>query len=112
MQIAIDEEWYVVQGQNLSAYQVEPDVLEVEKPLKNDLHPTMKPLKLLRRMIRNSSNPNDIVFEPFSGSGSTIMACENEGRLCRAIELMPKYVAVDLQRWTDATGKTPVLLKP
>ena len=112
LQIAIDEELYVVQGQNLSAYQVEPDVLEVEKPLKNDLHPTMKPLKLLRRMIRNSSNPNDIVFEPFSGSGSTIMACENEGRLCRAIELMPKYVAVDLQRWTDATGKTPVLLKP
>ena len=112
LQIAFEDELYVIQGENLSACQVEPDVFQVEKPQKNDLHPTMKPLKLLRRMIRNSSNPDNIVFEPFSGSGSTILACENEGRACRAIELMPKYVAVDLQRWTDATGETPLLLKP
>jgi site-specific DNA-methyltransferase (adenine-specific) len=109
LQIIFDEEAYVVQGQNMAAYQVEPDVLEVEKPQKNDLHPTMKPLRLLRRMIRNSSNPDDIVYEPFSGSGSTILACENEGRACRAIELMPKYAAVGIQRWVDATGKIPIL---
>lgn len=107
LQILFDEESYVVQGQNMAAYQMEPDVFEVEKPLKNELHPTMKPLRLLRRMIRNSSNRDDVVFEPFSGSGSTILACENEQRVCRAIELMPKYVAVDLQRWMDATGKEP-----
>jgi site-specific DNA-methyltransferase (adenine-specific) len=111
LQIVFDEEAYIVQGQNMTAYQVEPDVLEVEKPQKNELHPTMKPLKLLRRMIRNSSNPGDIIFEPFSGSGSTILACENEGRVCRAIELMPKYVAVGIQRWVDATGRVPMLLE-
>jgi len=110
LQVIFDDEAYVVQGENLSAYQVEPDVMEVEKPQKNELHPTMKPLRLLRRMIRNSSNPGDIVFEPFSGSGSTILACENEGRTCRAIELMPKYIAVGIQRWADATGGIPVLI--
>lgn len=111
LQILYEDQAFVVEGQNLSTYQVEPDVLEVEKPQKNELHPTMKPLKLMRRMIRNSSNEGDIVYEPFSGSGSTILACENEGRICKAIELLPKYVAVDLQRWLDATGKAPVLLK-
>lgn len=112
LQVLYDQELFVVQGDNLSAYQMEPDVLEVEKPQKNELHPTMKPLKLLRRMIRNSSREDAIVFEPFSGSGSTMLACENEGRVCKAIELLPKYAAVNLQRWQDATGKKPVLLKP
>lgn len=112
LQIVYDDEVYIAQGQNLAAYKIEPDVMEIEKPQKNELHPTMKPLKLMRRMIRNSSNEGDVVYEPFSGSGSTILACENEGRICKAIELLPKYVAVDLQRWEDATGNAPVLLKP
>jgi DNA modification methylase len=50
------------------------------------------------------------VFELFSGSASTLMACEQLGRKCRAIELDPDYVAVGLQRWADATGKTPKLV--
>lgn len=110
LQIVFDDEAYIVQGENLHAFQTEPDVIRVDKPQKSELHPTMKPLKLLRKMIRNSSMPGALVYEPFSGAGSTILASENEGRVCYAIELLPKYVAVDLQRWLDATGKQPVLL--
>lgn len=110
IQISIGDELYVVQGDNLEIYQVEPDVIHVEKPQKNELHPTMKPLKLVRRMIRNSSVQDDIVYDPFCGSGSTLLACENEKRKCFAVELLPKYAAVTLQRWVDATGKEPRLM--
>lgn len=110
IQIAIGDELYIVQGDNLELYQVEPDVIHVEKPQKNELHPTMKPLKLMRRMIRNSSMQGDIVYDPFCGSGSTLLACENEKRKCFAVELLPKYAAVTLQRWMDATGKEPRLM--
>jgi DNA modification methylase len=71
------------------------------------LHPTQKPVDVPKRAIGNSCPPKGIVFEPFSGSASTLMACEQLGRKCRAIELDPDYVAVGLQRWADATGKTP-----
>jgi DNA modification methylase len=50
------------------------------------------------------------IYEPFSGSGTTLIACEQLGRKCRAIEISPGYVAVALQRWADATGKTPKLV--
>jgi len=74
------------------------------------LHPTQKPIDVPKRAIGNSCPPKGIVFEPFSGSASTLMACEQLGRKCRAIELDPDYVAVGLQRWADATGKTPKLV--
>jgi DNA modification methylase len=74
------------------------------------LHPTQKPVDVPKRAIGNSCPPKGIVFEPFSGSASTLMACEQLGRKCRAIELDPDYVAVGLQRWADATGKTPKLV--
>jgi len=51
-----------------------------------------------------------LIADPFSGSGTTLIACEQLGRKCRAIEISPAYVAVALQRFKDATGKTPVLL--
>jgi DNA modification methylase len=62
----------------------------------------------MARPIRN--HDSEYVYEPFSGSGTTIIACEKLKRKCRAIELNPAYVAVALQRWADATGKTPKLL--
>jgi len=74
------------------------------------LHPTQKPIEIPKRAIGNSCPPKGIVFEPFSGSASTLIACEQLGRKCRAIELDPQYVAVGLQRWADATGKTPRLV--
>jgi|688.fasta_scaffold430893_1 DNA modification methylase len=70
-------------------------------------HSTQKPIECMERPIRNNSKPGELVYEPFSGSGTTIIACERTGRKCRAIELNPAYVAVAIQRWADATGKEP-----
>ena len=72
-------------------------------------HGTQKPVEAMRRPIVNNSDRGDPVFEPFSGSGTTIIACEVTGRHCRAIELDPRYVDVDVKRWQDFTGKTAVL---
>jgi DNA modification methylase len=85
---------------------------QIDKPMKSETgHSTQKPLECMARPIRNNSNVGDLVYEPFSGSGTTIIACEQLGRKCRAIEISPAYVAVALQRWVDATGKTPKLLQ-
>lgn len=70
-------------------------------------HSTQKPVECMARPIRNHGKAGDLVYEPFSGSGTTIIACEQTGRRCRAIEISPGYVAVALQRWADATGKRP-----
>lgn len=81
-------------------------VIYENKPTANDLHPTMKPIKLIARLIRNSSQKGDKVFDGFGGSGSTLMACEQLGRKCYTIELDPHYADVILQRWEKFTGKT------
>ena len=80
------------------------DVWFFDKPAKNDLHPTMKPVALVERAIRNSSKSRDIVLDPFGGSGTTMIAAEHAGRRARLIELDPKYVDVIVQRWQTATG--------
>ncbi|WP_288128597.1 site-specific DNA-methyltransferase [Thiomonas sp.] len=80
------------------------DVWQIKKPQKNDLHPTMKPVELVERAIRNSSKTRDIVLDPFGGSGSTLIACEKAGRRARLIELDPKYVDVIVRRWQEFTG--------
>ena len=72
-------------------------------------HGTQKPVEAMRRPIVNNSDPGDPVFEPFSGSGSTLIACEVTGRKCRAIELNPAYVDVGVKRWQAFTGKVAVL---
>ena len=81
------------------------DVWQIKKPQKNDLHPTMKPVELVERAIRNSSKTQDIVLDPFGGSGSTLIACEKSGRRARLIELDPKYVDVIIRRWQDFSGQ-------
>lgn len=81
------------------------DLWQIPRPKRSDEHPTMKPVELVVRSITNSSNPGDIVYEPFSGSGTTVLACEKTGRQCRAIELEPKYVQVAIERWQKFTGK-------
>lgn len=85
-----------------------PSVLREEKPKRNDLHPTMKPVALIERMLRNSGRPGDVVLEPFGGSGSTLMAAERLSMSARVIELAPAYVDVIVRRWKDYTGKTAV----
>ncbi len=81
------------------------DVWQISKPQKNDLHPTMKPVELVERAVRNSSKTRDIVLDPFGGSGSTLIACEKAGRRARLIELDPKYVDVIVRRWQEFTGQ-------
>lgn len=79
---------------------------------KDDLkyHPTVKPVKMLEDAILDVSNPNEIVLDCFAGSGSTLLACENTHRCCRAIEYEPHYSDVILYRWQLLTGKEPVFI--
>ena len=81
------------------------DVWQIKKPHKNDLHPTMKPVELVERAIRNSSRPGDTVLDCFGGSGTTMIAAEKSGRLARLMELDPKYVDTIVRRWQDHSGK-------
>ncbi|MDH4201392.1 MAG: DNA modification methylase [Phycisphaerae bacterium] len=80
------------------------DVWEVNKPRKNDLHPTMKPVELILRAVTNSSKQGAIVLDPFMGSGSTLIACEQSNRTCYGMELDPGYCDVVVQRWEEFTG--------
>lgn len=68
----------------------------------------MKPVELVERAVRNSSKTQDIVLDPFGGSGTTLIACEKSGRRARLIELDPKYVDVIVRRWQDYTGQSAV----
>lgn len=91
---------------------LETDVVRENKTLKNDLHPTMKPIKLLARFINNSSKKDDIVLDLFGGSGSTLIACEQTGRRCYTMELDPKYCDVIIKRWENFTGETAIKIAP
>jgi DNA modification methylase len=73
------------------------------------VHGTQKPVECMRRPIENNSSPGQAVYEPFSGSGTTIIAAEMTGRACHAIELSPAYVDVAVQRWQSFTGEQAVL---
>lgn len=84
------------------------DIWNIKKPQKNDLHPTMKPVELVERAIRNSSRPGNVVLDPFGGSGTTLIAAEKSGRSARLIELDPKYVDVIVRRWENWTGKQAI----
>lgn len=77
-------------------------VWQIDRPTASPEHPTMKPVELVVRAVQNSSKNVDIIFDPFVGSGTTIVACENLKRRCRAIEIAPPYCAVVLQRMKDA----------
>ena len=85
------------------------DVWFFNKPVKNDLHPTMKPVALVERAIRNSSKSRDIVLDPFGGSGSTLIACEKTGRQARLVELDPRYVDTIVLRWQGFSGGAAIL---
>jgi DNA modification methylase len=80
------------------------DVWLMDKPVRNDLHPTMKPVELVGRAIRNSSKPGHVVLDPFGGSGSTLISCDNLDRKARVLEIDPVYVDVSVRRWQDYTG--------
>ena len=84
---------------------IKTTVLRHNKPHKSELHPTMKPLSLLKELIQNSSKANDIVYDPFGGSGSTLIAAEQTLRSCYMIEIVPVYCQVIIDRWESYTGE-------
>jgi DNA modification methylase len=84
------------------------DIWNYNKPRVNDLHPTMKPVELVERAIKNSSKSRDIVLDLFGGSGTTLIACEKTGRQARLIELDPKFADVIVKRWEEYTGQQAV----
>jgi DNA modification methylase len=80
---------------------------QIDKPHKSETgHSTQKPVECMRRPIENNSSPGQAVYEPFSGSGTTIIAAEMTGRACHAIEISPQYVDVAILRWQAFTGQT------
>jgi DNA modification methylase len=81
--------------------EVETNIWEYPKPVLNKEHPTMKPVALAQRAIVNSSRLNDIVFDGFLGSGTTLIACEKTGRTCYGLELDPHYCEVIVKRWKE-----------
>ena len=99
--------WY---GWEASAPRIHPledrtqsDVWQIPRPKKSEEHPTMKPIELVARAVMNSSKKGEVVLDPFGGSGSTLMACEQTGRTCRTMELDPRYCDVIIERWETFT---------
>ena len=86
------------------------DVIRQDKPVKSDLHPTMKPVELFAELIANSSQKGESVLDLFGGSGTTVIAAEQLGRTAYIMELEPKYAAVILDRYERFTGQKPELL--
>ena len=85
-------------------------VIDMARPTKSELHPTMKPVALFDYQIKNNTKGGDVVLDLFGGSGTTIMACEQNGRKACVMEYDPRYVDVIVKRWEDFTGKKAVLL--
>lgn len=81
-------------------------ILPFARVRKNTVHPTMKPVPLLRELILNSSKRGDIVYDPFGGSGSTLIASEQTGRKCVTVEINPVYCRAIIERWQEYTGQT------
>ena len=79
-------------------------ILEFDRPTRNDMHPTMKPVALIEYQVLNNSKKGDVILDLFGGSGSTLIACENSNRKCCTMELDEKYAQVIIQRWCDYTS--------
>lgn len=108
-QISIGETTLIVRGRSITVEPVRSTVFFEEKPAASPDHPTMKPVALVSRMLSNSARPGDRVLDPFAGAGSTLIACEQLGMGCCALEIDPRYVDVIVQRWQNLTGREAVL---
>jgi DNA modification methylase len=82
-------------------------VWEIPRPARSELHPTMKPVELVERAIRNSSMPGERILDMFAGSGTSLIAAERAQRTCLAMELDPRYAQVAIERWASFTGQMP-----
>ena len=101
--------WYAVRKSGTGHWQgdrKQSTLWQIDKPRKSETgHSTQKPVECMKRPIENNSSPGQAVYEPFSGSGTTIIASEMTGRTCHAIELNPAYIDVAVKRWEDFTGQ-------
>ena len=101
--------WYAVKDKKTGHYvggRKQTTIWDISKPMKSETgHSTQKPVECMKRPIENNSSPGQAVYEPFSGSGTTIIAAEMTGRVAHAIELNPAYVDVAVKRWEDFTGE-------
>lgn len=102
--------WKEGAGHLWAADRKQTTILEFDRPTRNKEHPTMKPIPLFDYQIKNNTKGGDIVLDLFGGSGTTIMACEQNGRTGYVMEYDPKYVDVIINRWETFTGKKAVLL--
>ena len=85
-------------------------VIDFARPQKSDLHPTMKPVGLFDYQIQNNTKGEDVVLDLFLGSGTSLIACEQNGRICYGLELDEKYCDVIVQRWETLTGEKAILM--
>lgn len=85
-------------------------IIDFKRPTQSKIHPTMKPIGLFDYQIKNNTKQGDIVLDLFNGSGTTIMACEQNKRIARCMELDPRYVDAAIKRWEDFTGKKAELI--
>lgn len=90
--------------------EIPTSIIHHDKPVRSELHPTMKPVALCAKLIQNSSKRGEKVIDFFGGSGSTLMACEETGRICYTMELDTRYADVIINRWEEATGEKAVLM--
>lgn len=100
--------WEESAGHDWTGGRKQTDVWHHPRPKRSDVHPTMKPVELMRRAIENNSRRGDVVLDTFAGSGSTLIACHGAGRVGALVELDPKYCDVICQRWEEHTGIRPI----
>jgi len=103
-QITVGDRIMIVGGAE-TIEEVVPSVIRAEKPRASALHPTMKPVELIERMLRHNARPGDIVLDPFGGSGSTLIAADRLGMCARLVELDPRYADVIVGRWEAWSGR-------
>lgn len=105
--------WYAVKDKATGHWagdRKQSTLWQIERPRKSETgHSTQKPVECMKRPIENNSSPGQAVYEPFSGSGTTLIAAEMTGRCCHAIELNPAYVDVAIERWQNFTGQQATL---
>lgn len=102
--------WKDGAGHTWNSDRKQTTVIDFDRPKRNDIHPTMKPIGLFDYLIRNSSKAGELVLDTFGGSGTCIMACEQDGRRCYTMELDPRYVDAIIDRWETFTGEKSVLI--
>lgn len=107
-QLTIGDDTLVIRGTDLTLQLAAGTLISEDRPIRSTEHPTMKPVSLVRRLLLNSSSRDDLVLDPFGGSGSTLIACQTMNRRAALLEIDPGYCDVIIERFQAATGKKAV----